>query len=114
MKRGNKNGEAKNLSLAAKFCCLLIRFYKAAISPALHLLGGGCRFFPTCSEYTFLCIVHHGALKGCLMGACRILRCNPLSKGGLDYPPKKFSFAKLFSQNSIDEFGDFDNKTPLK
>ena len=45
------------------------------------------------------------------MGACRIIRCNPLSKGGLDFPPKKFDFKKLFSQNSVDEFNDFDKKS---
>ena len=98
----------KKISTAARAAIALIRIYKIAVSPALHLLGGGCRFFPTCSEYTILCIVHHGILKGVLLGACRILRCNPFCRGGLDYPPKNFSLKKLFSQNSVDEFGDFD------
>ena len=91
-----------------KACVLPIRAYQVFVSPMLSLLGGGCRFFPTCSEYARLCILRHGVLKGTLMGACRILRCNPLFDGGLDYPPKKFTFRGLFSQNRVDEFKDFD------
>ncbi len=83
------------------------------ISPVLHQLGGGCRFFPTCSEYTLLCIKHHGVIKGIILGTCRILRCNPLCNGGLDFPPKKFKIKKLFLQNSVDEFHDFDKKSHL-
>ncbi|MBE6413285.1 MAG: membrane protein insertion efficiency factor YidD [Verrucomicrobiaceae bacterium] len=98
------------LNIPTYICCALIRFYQIVISPVIHIFGGGCRFFPTCSQYTLLCIKHHGAIKGIIMGACRIIRCNPLSKGGLDFPPKKFDFKKLFSQNSVDEFNDFDNK----
>ena len=104
MKSGGKSESA-----AARVCIALIRAYKAAVSPLLHAFGGGCRFFPTCSEYASLCIKHHGAVKGCILGACRILRCNPLCPGGLDFPPKKFSWRNLFSQNKIDEFHDFDN-----
>jgi putative membrane protein insertion efficiency factor len=57
----------------------LIRFYQRFISP---LLGANCRFEPTCSHYTLQAIQRHGALKGSLLGAWRILRCNPLGKGG--------------------------------
>ena len=100
--------DSQKISIAARAAIALIHIYKIAVSPALHLLGGGCRFFPTCSEYTALCIAHHGFFRGAILGACRILRCNPLCRGGLDYPPKIFSLKKLFSQNSVDEFGDFD------
>ncbi|MDD4351368.1 MAG: membrane protein insertion efficiency factor YidD [Candidatus Gracilibacteria bacterium] len=47
---------------------------------------GHCRYFPSCSEYARLAITKHGALKGGLKSAGRILRCNPWSKGGVDYP----------------------------
>lgn len=88
---------------------LFVRFYQIAISPILHMFpGAGCRFYPTCSEYALQAVSRHGAIKGGLMAACRILRCNPLCKGGLDYVPKKFSWKALFSQNKVDESGDSD------
>lgn len=46
-----------------------------------------CRFYPTCSEYTYVAIREWGAVIGVLMGAFRILRCNPLFKGGVDHVP---------------------------
>lgn len=64
----------------------LIRFYQRRISP--HL-GSNCRFEPTCSEYTLRAIQIHGPLKGCVLGAWRILRCNPLGRWGYDPVPEK-------------------------
>ena len=60
---------------------VLIRFYKAAISP---WLGANCRFTPTCSTYAIDAIEKYGAFKGTGMAAWRILRCNPFCKGGYD------------------------------
>jgi putative membrane protein insertion efficiency factor len=65
----------------------LIRFYQRFCSP---LLGANCRFEPTCSRYTAQAIEVHGSIKGSLLGSWRILRCNPLSKGGqIDPVPPK-------------------------
>ncbi|MBO5780978.1 MAG: membrane protein insertion efficiency factor YidD [Opitutales bacterium] len=84
----------------AKILILLLKIYKAAISPIIHLLpGSGCRFHPTCSQYTLEAVKKFGAAKGAVMGICRILRCNPFSKGGLDFVPEKFSWKTLFKQN---------------
>ncbi|MFZ2970065.1 MAG: membrane protein insertion efficiency factor YidD [Minisyncoccia bacterium] len=44
----------------------------------------GCRFVPSCSEYTYQSIEKHGVLAGFCSGAKRILRCHPFSKGGFD------------------------------
>lgn len=83
---------------------LLIRFYQLAISPLIHLIpGSGCRFYPTCSNYALDALRQHGAIKGSILTFCRIVRCNPLCKGGLDYVPKKFEWKKIFSQNGVDE-----------
>lgn len=60
-----------------------IRLYQAMISP---LLGRRCRYHPSCSEYAVGAIRHHGALRGSAMAGWRILRCNPWSPGGVDYP----------------------------
>ena len=64
----------------------LIKFYKKFISPGL---GNNCIYTPTCSEYAIEAINEYGAIKGSIMGFKRILRCNPMSKGGYDPVPKK-------------------------
>ena len=58
-----------------------IRFYQRNISPNLT---PSCKYRPTCSEYTIDAIEKYGAIRGFFMGAWRILRCNPFSKGGYD------------------------------
>ena len=64
----------------------LIHFYQTAISPNTK---PKCKYYPTCSQYTYEAIEIHGALKGALMGIWRILRCNPWSRGGYDPVPEK-------------------------
>ena len=62
----------------------LIRFYQRKISP---LFGPKCRFYPTCSAYTFEAIERYGAVRGIFLGIKRILRCNILFPGGVDPVP---------------------------
>ena len=45
-----------------------------------------CRFYPSCSEYAVLAIEKYGVIRGLVKAFWRILRCNPFSKGGVDYP----------------------------
>ncbi len=60
---------------------LFVRLYQVTLSP---LVGRQCRFVPTCSVYFIGAVETYGAVRGTLMGLWRILRCNPLSKGGYD------------------------------
>ena len=62
----------------------LIIFYQKNISIYFYKNGVGCKFYPTCSEYTKQAIEKYGAIKGIFKGIKRILRCNPISKGGYD------------------------------
>ena len=61
--------------------CLPIRAYQHTLSP---WIGRSCRFTPSCSNYTMQAILTHGCIKGILLGAWRIARCNPLGKWGYD------------------------------
>lgn len=65
----------------------LIKFYQKFISP---FLGRKCRFVPSCSEFTKEAIIEYGVVKGGFLSILRIIRCNPLSRGGYD-PVKKRS-----------------------
>jgi len=62
----------------------LIRCYQVFISP---LLGGHCRFYPTCSSYTYEAIKKHGLFKGIFLGGKRLLKCHPFHPGGVDLIP---------------------------
>ncbi len=60
----------------------LIRLYQGTLSRGLP--ADTCRFYPSCSHYGYQAIYKHGALKGSLMAAWRVLRCNPFNPGGYD------------------------------
>ncbi|MEM8873353.1 MAG: membrane protein insertion efficiency factor YidD [Planctomycetota bacterium] len=60
----------------------LVRGYQIALSP---LLGGHCRFTPTCSHYAIDALRKYGPIKGSAKAAWRIMRCNPF--GGKGYDP---------------------------
>lgn len=63
-----------------------ITFYRNAISP---MKGGPCcRYTPTCSQYAQTAIERYGMVKGSRLAAWRLMRCNPLSKGGYDPVPE--------------------------
>ncbi len=65
----------------------LVDFYKKRISPGLP---PRCRFEPSCSAYARDALTVHGAVKGTLLSFWRILRCNPLTRGGqIDPVPPK-------------------------
>ena len=63
----------------------LILLYQKTISKALP--GNTCRYYPSCSHYSYQAIYKYGVLRGGLMGMWRILRCNPFSEGGFDPVP---------------------------
>lgn len=64
-----------------------IRLYQKYLSPLKRL---HCPYYPTCSNYAIEAIERHGAVKGGILAAWRILRCNPFSHGGIDPVPEEF------------------------
>ena len=58
-----------------------IRLYQRAISPGIP---ARCKYHPSCSEYAVQSIRTYGVLRGLVLAAWRLLRCNPWSHGGYD------------------------------
>lgn len=72
------------IRLPAEVLRRLVRGYQVGISP---YTPPACRFHPVCSQYAVDALRVHGAVKGSALTAWRILRCNPLTGGGLDPVP---------------------------
>lgn len=64
----------------------VISLYRLVVSP---ILPPTCRFHPSCSAYGLESVRTHYAVKGSLLTAWRIARCNPWSKGGIDPVPAR-------------------------
>jgi putative membrane protein insertion efficiency factor len=65
-----------------------ISAYQRWISP---LFPRRCRYEPTCSAYAAQAVRRFGFLRGSVLAAWRLLRCNPFSHGGFDPVPERFT-----------------------
>src|SRR5699024_12470380 len=72
------------LSLPRRLVAVPVRAYQVGISP---YTPPACRYAPVCSQYAMDALRVPGAFEGVLLTCGRILRCNPLSKGGADPVP---------------------------
>jgi hypothetical protein len=70
------------MSIPKRFCIFLVIFYRATFA---KLLGGQCRFHPTCSQYAIDAITQYGAIRGSWKAMKRIAKCHPW--GGEGYDP---------------------------
>ncbi|MFG0258624.1 MAG: membrane protein insertion efficiency factor YidD [Phycisphaerales bacterium JB043] len=62
----------------------LVLAYRATLSP---LMGGHCRFHPSCSAYALECYRRFGPIRASLLTLRRLGRCHPLGGSGYDPPP---------------------------
>ena len=69
------------MTAARRVAVAPIRLYQRFLSPALPRR---CRYEPTCSAYAVQAIGRYGILRGLVLSAWRLLRCNPWSHGGHD------------------------------
>ncbi|XP_076899872.1 UPF0161 protein At3g09310-like [Bidens hawaiensis] len=84
--KGSTSQGDDNEDFGVKVALTMLRFYKNEISP---LLPKSCRYVPTCSEYSMIAYKKYGVVKGSILTAWRICRCNPLGGSGFD-PPRWF------------------------
>jgi putative membrane protein insertion efficiency factor len=61
---------------------LPLHLYRRVISPALP---PRCRYYPSCSAYAVEAVREYGVIRGSILAAWRVMRCNPLSRGGIDH-----------------------------
>ncbi|MEJ5284075.1 MAG: membrane protein insertion efficiency factor YidD [Brevinematia bacterium] len=83
---------------ARNFFVFFIDLYKKFISP---LLPSACIYKPSCSEYSREAILKFGVIKGVLLGFLRVLRCNPLFKGGEDDLTENFTIKEALRKYKI-------------
>ena len=76
--------DQRSPGLAARTGLVAIRGYQRVLSP---VMGGNCRYYPSCSQYTYEAIEHHGLGRGSWLGIKRIGRCHPWREGGYDPVP---------------------------
>lgn len=76
---------------------LPIRAYRLTVG---KVVGGNCRFYPSCSAYAQDAIERAGAVRGSALAIWRLLRCSPLSSGGIDQPPVGRTWLELHGSDA--------------
>ena len=80
----NGNNDDESIENKVKnFMLSWIRWYRETLSP---IMPPNCRFFPSCSKYAIQAIEEFGPIKGGILTAWRLTRCNPLGGSGFDPP----------------------------
>lgn len=77
-----------------KLLLIFIRIYQKTLSTDHGLLGKilgerWCRFYPSCSEYSYQAIDRFGIMRGISLSLKRVIRCHPWNKGGINPIPDK-------------------------
>ena len=80
-----------------------LRGYQRWISPAL---APRCRYCPSCSDYAIQAIRELGPIRGLILAAWRLLRCNPFNHGGFDPVPERFTLRGLGHVHPADYHGE--------
>ena len=77
--------EARTLPVGRSVALVLLAAYKKMVSPLFAIvIGPGCRFEPTCSDYAAQAIASYGVRRGGWMAIRRLSRCRPGAQWGYD------------------------------
>lgn len=79
----------------------LISIYKRLISP---IFGNNCRYYPTCSEYSYTAIELYGIIKGSKIALRRIMSCHPGNPGGIDFVPGSDAEKRYTEEENLKSF----------
>jgi putative membrane protein insertion efficiency factor len=69
--------------MVSRLLIFLVLLYRVT---AGRLLGGRCRFVPSCSQYAIDAIGKYGPFRGSVKAAARVCRCHPFGGHGYDPP----------------------------
>lgn len=86
------------VSLIGRGALAVIRFYQRFISPGLP---PSCRFYPSCSRYTYGAIERFGLARGLWLGTGRVCRCHPWNAGGIDDVPEEFPKLQTLRKRTV-------------
>lgn len=81
MKRSPHRSTQTLARSAAELFLLPVHLYRSLISPALPQR---CKYYPSCSTYAMQSVRELGVVRGSIVAAWRLARCNPWSHGGID------------------------------
>ncbi len=70
----------------------LVRAYRLLLGP---LVGGSCKYHPSCSQYALDAFSRYGLARGAVLACWRLLRCHPWSHGGVDYVEDQTLFTRV-------------------
>jgi putative membrane protein insertion efficiency factor len=79
-----KRSKRQTIERMKQLAMALIRLYQNTLS---RVLPPACRFYPSCSHYTYEAIARYGFWRGGWLGIKRIARCHPFNPGGYDPVP---------------------------
>jgi len=81
VKRPASNTPSSWAAAARELALAPVHLYRRVISP---LLPQRCKYYPSCSSYAVEAIRELGLVRGTIVAAWRLARCNPWSNGGYD------------------------------
>jgi putative membrane protein insertion efficiency factor len=112
MSRQKQQRGIAQAGVTATAMLVLIRGYQLTLS---SVMGRHCRHLPTCSQYAYEAIAHHGGWAGFWLSWFRVLRCHPWGRAGFDPVPERIARFSMnlgtYRRAGAAEVSDYPNDT---